>query len=1224
MKFDTRQLNYPDTLPITAWRERIIEACRSNQVVIVAGETGSGKTTQLPKMILEACGSESATVGITQPRRLAATSVTARVAKEVGDRSNTYVGYRIRFDNKSGPETRIKFMTDGILLAETRSDSGLKTYQALMIDEAHERSLNIDFLLGYLKRLLPERPDLKLVISSATLNVERFSRFFEEATVIEVEGRTYPVDVEYMESDDTDGDLSDDVVAAVEEVTAVDPRSDILVFLAGERDIRESAKTLKNRDYANTEIVPLYARLPLSQQKRAFLTGGRRRIVLATNVAETSVTIPGIRAVIDSGQARVKRYNPRTQIEKLHVEPITGSSAEQRKGRCGRVGPGLCFRLFDKEDYDKRPWYPDPEIKRSSLASVILTMLNLGLGRVEDFPFIDPPSSAAIKDGYRELTELGAIGKDRTLSRLGRKLARLSVEPRLGRMLIEADRRKVLPDVLTVVSGLSIDDPRLRPVGEEKKADTAHRAYATETSDFASMLLLWRSLRKARKTLRSNSRFRKYCRQNFLSYRRVREWESVRDQLKDECAQAGLRKNGKPANEEKLHSCILSGLLNKVGHRHEKGGYTGARNVRFYIHPGSGIAGKGPEWVVAAELVETSRLFGRYVAAVSPEQIERLARHVCRFRYGPPYWDEETQFVRAEETVLLYGLPLVSGRRRHFGAVNQEKSREIFIQQALVEERIRGAPAVIRRNLDLMRNIRGMEAKLRRRDILVAESNVFDFYDRIIPGTVCSTSGLKKWIQESGKEAETLLRLKESDLIERRPGDLSRDSYPDHLQYHGYRLELRYMLCRGEDEDGITCVVPIEALQDLPAHPFEWLVPGMLPEKIHALLKGLPKRYRRPLVPVNRTTKRVVSDLNPYEKPLKKALAEWILRETGEQVPAEAWGDELPSHLEMRFEVKDAEGSVLATGRSLGRLKETLAGKTEEEAEGSGAGLLWSRSGITDWDFGDLPRTMDVGSGGWKVLRFPALVDEGRSVAMQLFDSDFHAARMTAWGLARLAGLALPKDMKGLRSVPRFPDAARMSMTALGTASADMHEHIALRSIAESCAFTENLPRNRDEFMERVYDGRKDFYPRARRIQEQVTTWLTDTGSLLSSLENLTGDIHSAAVRDMRRQLENLFPPAFLLKVPRTWLNEYQRYLKALGVRIERLALAPGKDAEKQKHLSAYLERLNSISDNDSDPREVETYRWMLEEWRVSLFAQELGTCLKVSAKRLDKQWRKC
>jgi ATP-dependent helicase HrpA len=1220
--FLRRVPDYPDNLPIAQYRSAILEAIRRHPTVIVAGETGSGKTTQLPKMLIEAGCVRQGRVAVTQPRRLAATSVAQRVAEEMGDPAARFVGHHVRFDNQTGADTVVTFMTDGIMLAETRTDRMLQRYDAIMIDEVHERSLNIDFLLGYLKRLLHRRPDLKLLISSATLDVVRFATFFDGAPVVEVPGRLYPVETRYREPEDPDSDLADEVAAVVDQLTTEQPRADILVFLSGEASIRETERLLAGRGYRQTEIIPLYGRLPAAEQRRAFAVGGRRRIILSTNVAETSVTLPGIRVVIDSGLARIKRYNPRTQVEKLHVEPISRASAEQRKGRCGRIAPGVCIRLYSSGDLASRPEFNDPEIKRSSLASVILTMMDLTLGRVDTFPFLDPPSPAAIKDGYRELKELEAIDAHRRLTPLGRQMARFSVEPRSARMLIEAHRRRVLPDILTVVSALETDDPRLRPAGHEDEADRAHASFSGKTSDFATLLRLWHAIDTAAGS-HASRRFRAYCQEHFLSYRRVREWQAVRKHIAEACCRAGMSPDaGSSVNDETLHRSLLPGLLAKLGVRQERHSYRGGRGITFFIHPGSSLRNTPPQWVVAAELVETSRLFARYVAAVKPEWVESAAHHLCRYRYGQPYWDETTGFVRAEETVLLYGLPLASGRRRHYGPINPCVSRSIFIQHALVEGRMAAPPEVIRDNLRTLAEATAMEHRLRRRDLVIGESARFAFYDARLPRDIYSVRDFKQWLAEE-PDSYKLLRLKADDLLLSEPDLNTLEDAPEQLHCNGIDLPLKYTYEPGSARDGATCMLTVAELQQITPTVADWIVPALLRQKMHALLRGLPKRYRRELVPLDRTVERMLRELEPGCKRLINAMDDWILRHCSHRVPAEDWPTDLPACLNLHVEVYDSDGKLLDSGDDVEQLKSRFARQARETADQQRAHTAaWSREGIRQWDFNSLLDSVEVGTTGWSVLHYPGIQDAGESVCLRLFPTSHAARRTSAIGLARLAMLALPREARQARSVTELSASARLTLGMIGhqPLSADA---LVLYAIADACGFFESLPRDRGAFVDRIHAGTHMFYTRTRAITALVEAAMETVSGVLAGLESLAeGPLHHAAV-DMHDQLAGLFGPAFPHATAPAALNHYPRFLQAMQVRIRRLLESPAKDAEKFGMLTPYLDRLTPYREQLPCSAELEQYRWMLEEWRVSLFAQEIRTHIKVSPKRLDTQWEK-
>ncbi len=962
-------------LPVIASRERIAEAIEQHQVVIVCGETGSGKTTQLPQICLELGRGVAGLIGHTQPRRLAARSVAARIAEELNTPLGEAVGYKVRFSDRSGVDGYIKLMTDGILLAETQGDRLLEHYDTLIIDEAHERSLNIDFLLGYLKQLLPRRPDLKLIVTSATIDPERFSRHFGDAPIIEVSGRSYPVEIRYRplaaeSEDERDRGELEAIIEAVDELAREGP-GDMLVFLAGERQIRETAEALRKHHPPATEILPLYARLSAADQARVFRPHRGRRIVLATNVAETSLTVPGIRYVIDPGRARISRYSYRTKVQRLPIEPISQASANQRSGRCGRVSAGICIRLYSEDDYLARPRFTEPEIQRTSLASVILQMEALGLGRIDAFPFIDPPDPRYIRDGYKLLHELGAVDQRQRITPLGRRLARLPIDPRLGRMILAAGEEQCLSEVLVICAALSIQDPRERPFDKQQAADEQHRRFAAEGSDFLAYLRLWEYYRQQERHL-SQNKLRKLCQREFLSYVRLREWRDIWSQLKTIAAELGLRANAQPAAGDAVHRALLSGLLANVGLKHENREYLGARNSRFHLFPGSSLGKQPPRWLMAAEIVETSKVYARTAARIEPQWIERVGAHLLKRSYHHPHWEKRAGRVLAFERVTLYGLVVVAKRKVDYGPLDPQEARRIFICEALVAGELQTEAAFFRHNQALLEEIGQLEAKARRQDILVDEAVLEQFFDQRLPADIHSARQLEAWLKRD-PEHDRRLRLERGELMRHDATAVSGQRFPDQLVVGGVVLPLHYQLDPGREDDGVTATIPLPALAQLRPEPFEWLVPGLLEEKVTWLIKALPKRLRKHCVPAPHYARACIEAMTPGEGGLLASLSRQLRRIAGVDVSEDDWRLEtMPAHLRMNFAVVDDQGRELARGRDLEQLQQRL----REQAGQSFASLEHhplERRGLTRWDFGELPESVTVSSGGLKLVGYPAL-----------------------------------------------------------------------------------------------------------------------------------------------------------------------------------------------------------------------------------------------------------
>jgi len=1213
---------YPADLPVVAHREAIERAISEHQVVVIAGETGSGKTTQLPKICLGLGRGVRGLIGHTQPRRIAARSVAHRIAEELGCEPGTQVGYKVRFKDRVHPDGYIKLMTDGILLAEIQGDRHLEQYDTLIIDEAHERSLNIDFLLGYLKWLLPRRPDLKLIITSATIDTERFSCHFDDAPVIEVSGRSWPVEIRYRplrgeDEDAQDRDMQQAILDGVDELAALGP-GDILVFLPGEREIRETAEALRKHHPPHTEILPLYARLSAAEQNRVFAPHRGRRIVLATNVAETSLTVPGIRYVVDTGLARISRYSLRNKVQRLPVEKISQASANQRSGRCGRVAAGVAIRLYDEEDFLNRPPFTDPEIRRTHLAAVILQMARLGLGEVERFPFVDPPERRQINDGYRLLQELGAMDEGRRITPLGRRLARLPVDPRIGRMILEAERQGALREVLIIAAALTIQDPRERPLESRQRADELHRRFRHEESDFLSLLNLWEHYEEQRRHL-SHNKLRKYCREHFLSFVRMREWHEVHSQLRTLAGELGLRSNRQPAEYEAIHRSLLAGLLGNIAMKLEDGTYQGARNLRLAIFPGSGLARKGPKWIMAGQLVETSRLYAHLVARIDPAWVEPLAGARLKRSYSEPHWEKRPAQVAAWERVILYGLVIHPRRRVNYGPIDPEASREIFIREALVQGEFRTRAPFFRHNQRLLEEVRALEHKSRRHDVLVDEETLFAFYHERIPEGIYSGARFERWRKEAERENPRLLFLSREQLMRQDAAHISGERFPDHLSLEGVALPLHYHFEPGDAVDGVTLTVPVALLNQLSPERFEWLVPGLLEEKITALLRGLPKPVRKHFVPVPDYARACVEALVPEEGGLAEALSRHLRRMSGVTVAPEQFaGVELPSHLRMNFRVVAEDGEVLGEGRDLALLQRRLAGRA---ADGFArrTRLPLERDGITRWDFGPLPEEVTFRQGGLTLKGHPALVDEGDSVAIRVFDTPGAAAAAMEAGLCRLFALALKEKMRYLeRNLPVSRE-SRLQYAALG--GGETLESELLAAITRRVFVGDEAPvRDPAAFERRLAHARERLLTCAEESCAVAGEILALHHRLRKRLDGSLSPAWIHAVRDMREQLSRLVRPGFVRETPWHWLQQIPRYLAAIELRLEKLQGGVERDQANLRQFrplwEVYLSR-NERADG-RDPA-LEEYRWLLEELRVSLFAQQLGTLRPVSIKRLSR-----
>jgi ATP-dependent helicase HrpA len=1226
-------ITYPPELPVSQRRDEIAKAIRDHQVVVVAGETGSGKTTQLPKICLELGRGTAGMIGHTQPRRLAARTVAERIAAELGSELGGRVGYQVRFTDRVSRATQVKLMTDGILLAELARDRNLRRYDTIIIDEAHERSLNVDFLLGYLARLLPRRPDLKLIITSATIDPERFSRHFGGAPVVEVSGRTYPVEVRYRplgEDPDDDRDQPQAIVDAVDELCREGP-GDVLVFLSGEREIRDTAEVLRRHQFPRSpggvDILPLYARLAAAEQHRVFQAHAGRRVVLATNVAETSLTVPGIRYVVDPGTARISRYSHRSKVQRLPIEPISQASANQRKGRCGRTSDGICIRLYSEEDFASRPEFTDPEILRTNLASVILQMTALRLGDVAAFPFIDPPDRRSVKAGVDLLVELGAL-EDGRLTPLGRRLAQVPADPRLGRMLLEAGRRDCAREVLVIVAALSIQDPRERPSDKQEAADTQHRRFADKGSDFLTWLNLWRYLHELQAELSSNQ-FRRRCRAEFLNYLRVREWQDLHGQLRAVARDLGIRLNRAEPHPDAVHTALLAGLLSHIGLKQgDTREFLGARGTRFAIWPGSALARKPPQWVMAGELVETSRLWGREVARIQPEWAEELAAHLVRRTYAEPHWSRSRGAVMATERVTLFGVPIVTGRQVGYARVDPAAARELFLRHALVEGDWETSHEFFARNRRLLAEVEELEHRARRRDILVDDHTLFDFYDQRVPDEVVSARHFDAWWKRARRDRPDLLDFERSMLIEERAGAPEVADYPDTWTQDGHRLRLTYQFEPGSDADGVTVHVPLAVLNQIEPDGFDWQVPGLRHELVTELIRSLPKAVRRNFIPAPDWATSVLERIGPDDGPLLEVLAGELERSGRVDVPTGAFDlARVPDHLRMTFRVEDrpdrgrgrgrGQARVVGEGKDLDRLKARLAPRMRATLAAAAPGL--ERDQVTTWDLGSLPQVVEEPRSGRVVRAFPSLVDEGGRVAVRLLESeDEQAAAMWA-GTRRLLLNSVPSPVKFV--LARQTNQAKLTLSRYRHGSASDLFADCLSAAADDLIAAAGGPTWDGEGFQRLLEAVRAGLPATTLdVVSLVERVLSVAGEVEGRLADLTNPAFSPAVQDVRTQLDALIHPGWVTATGRPRLPDVLRYVRAMVHRLDRLPANLASDADHmatiERVATTWHEAMDRSPTGRVDPALAEV-RWMVEELRVSLFAQFLGTPYPVSEKRV-------
>ncbi|CAJ0782561.1 hypothetical protein LMG19083_00925 [Ralstonia psammae] len=1265
------QITFPEALPVSARRDEIAQAIAANQVVIVSGETGSGKTTQLPKICLSIGRGIGAggtgLIGHTQPRRIAATSTAKRIAQEIGTPVGEHVGFQVRFNDTLSAGASVKLMTDGILLAETQNDPLLRAYDTIIIDEAHERSLNIDFLIGYLKQLLPRRPDLKVIITSATIDAQRFAEHFAgpkgPAPVIEVSGRLYPVEVRYRpiqrDEKDKERDLYEALVEAVDEL-AREGSGDVLIFLPGEREIREAAEALRKHHPAHTEILPLFARLSVQEQERVFRPSNARRIVLATNVAETSLTVPGIRYVVDTGLARVKRYSYRNKVEQLQIEPVSQAAANQRAGRCGRVADGVCIRLYEEADFIARPRFTDPEILRSSLAAVILRMKALRLTDVEQFPFIEPPLGRAIADGYQLLQELGAVDDENALTPLGKQVARLPLDPRVARMILAGRDHQCLREMLIIASALSVQDPRERPQELQQQADQAHRQFADEKSEFLGWVKLWKWFEEAVAHKKSNKQLQEQCRSHFLSHVRLREWRDVHSQLHTTVAEQGWKLNESDPTYEQLHLALLTGLLGNIGVRIEEADgkgreYLGARGIKFFLWPGSVIARKAGKWVVGGELIETSRLFGRTLARIEPEWVEKVGAHLLKVSWSDPHWEKKAGQVMAFERGTLYGLPVYQQRRVHFGPMQPKEAREMFIRRALVDGEFETRLPFFAHNQRLVREIENLEHKSRRQDVLVDDELIYAFYDSQIPADIYNTVSFERWYAEaanaSGKSGQKLLYLNRDDLMRHEAAGITTDLFPKMLPIAGIDMGLTYHFEPGSPRDGVTLTVPLYALNQVPAQRAEWLVPGMLKEKVHLLLKSLPQKLRRHCVPLPDYAAGFVARVRLGEGDLLDRLIADVREQTGIALKrADFKLETLPAHHFMNFKVIDEHGRQLDMGRNLAQLRAELGGRAQQtfqsiaaqdaavagaqnevgkpgkagkggKSEAPANAALYS--GLTTWNFGELPELLEVRKGSQTLFGYPALVDAGDHCDVEVFDDPAEATRIHRLGLRRLFAIQLREPLKYLeKNIPGLSQMAIQFMN-LGTQD-DLRDQILDATLERAC-LQDPLPTDDASFGARKDESRARLTLLAQEIARLVGAILAEYAQLPRKLQ--IAKPFAAATADIDAQLKTLMHKRFIEATPYAQLAHFPRYLKGIALRIDKLKADLTRDTQRMQEMAPLIQQyqraekaLRVQGQGGNDPR-MEEFRWMLEELRIALFAQELRTPVPMSVKRLQKVW---
>ncbi|MGF1872754.1 ATP-dependent RNA helicase HrpA [Photobacterium indicum] len=1228
-------IKYPELLPVSQRKDDIAEAIKHNQVVIVAGETGSGKTTQLPKICMELGRGTHGMIGHTQPRRLAARTVATRIAEEMECELGSYVGYKVRFNDQVSDRSQVKLMTDGILLAEIQNDRFLSQYDTIIIDEAHERSLNIDFIMGYLRELLPKRPDLKVVITSATIDPERFSKHFNNAPIIEVSGRTYPVETRYRpvseDGDDSDRDQLQAIFDAVDELCDEGP-GDILIFMNGEREIRDTADALEKRNLRNTEVLPLYARLSANEQNRVFQSHGGRRVVLSTNVAETSLTVPGIKYVIDPGTARISRYSYRTKVQRLPIEAISQASANQRKGRCGRVQEGICVRLYSEDDFLSRPEFTDPEILRTNLASVILQMTAIGLGDIHAFPFVEAPDNRNIQDGLRLLEELGAINLKATdprkrLSPMGRQLARLPLDPRLARMVLEAPKLGSLREVMVIACALSIQDPRERPSEKKQASDEKHNRFADKDSDFIAFVNLWNYVQEQQKEL-SGNQFRKQCKKDYLNYLRIREWQDIYYQVSQVVKELDLKINSQEASYDSIHQSLLAGMLSHIGIKdQEKNEYQGARNARFNIFPGSGIFKKQPKWVMVAELVETSKLWGRIAAKIQPEWVEPLAQHLLKRSYSEPHWEKKQAAVFAFEKIMMYGIPIVAKRKVNYGNIDAQVSREIFIRSALVEGDWETKHKFYHQNRRLLREVEELEHKSRRRDILIDDDELFEFYDQRVEHTVVSGRFFDSWWKKASKEDSNLLNFEREMLFRGDASHITDLDYPNFWHQGNLKLKLSYQFEPGEDSDGVTVHVPLPILNQVEPDNFDWQIPGLRHELVVSLIKSLPKPIRRNFVPAPNYADAFLSRAEAMSMPLLDALEKELKRITGVTILREDWkAEQVPDHLKITYRVVDHKNRKLKESKDLYSLKDGLKEQVQETLSQVADDDI-EQEGLKTWSFGALPECYQQKRGGFEVKAFPALVDNKDSVGIKLFETEEEQRMAMTQGQRRLVLLNVPSPIKYLHS--NLPNKSKLGLyfNPYGRVM-DLIDDCIACGVDKLIQQKGGLIWEPEQFAQTKEYVRAELGDTVVDVAQQVEAILTTAFSINKRLKGRVDLSMAFALSDIKAQIEGLIFKGFATECGWQRLPDILRYMKAIERRMEKLPIDPNKDRVQilkiDSVMSDYKELLNKIPKGQAVPEKVKEIRWMVEELRVSFFAQQLGTPYPVSDKRVRNAINDC